>query len=215
LDRLSEEQLALLRRHGSVRRTSAREVLFREGDASPGLIVVLEGLVAMSGRDRGADREISVQGRGGFVGLVASVTGERTYVTVVVREAGEVLVVAGERLRKLVTEDRALGDVILKRLFSRREWLTESGAGVQIIGSRYSPDTHRLREFAIRNRVAHVWIELEREQEADLYLLRLGVEAQETPVVLGGGKILRNPSNARFARAIGLRGGDGPDTATA
>jgi thioredoxin reductase (NADPH) len=215
LEGLSDEQLDLLREHGLVRRTSAGEVLVREGDSSPGLIVVLAGSVALIDREGDGEREVSVQGRGGFVGLVAAVTGERVYVTAVVREAGEVLVVASERLHELVTKDRVVADAVVRVLFQRREWLTERGAGIQIVGSRYSPDTHRLREFATRNRVAHVWIEPERHGDADLYLARLGIAAQDTPVVLlGAGEVLRNPSNGELARAIGLRGGERPETAT-
>ena len=36
-----------------------------------------------------------------------------------------------------------------------------------IIGSRYSPDTRRLREFAARNRLPHRWIDLETDEEAE------------------------------------------------
>src|SRR5262249_36907067 len=85
------------------------------------------------------------------------------------------------------------------------------GAGIRIVGSRYSPDTHRLREFAARNRVAHFWVELERYRDADVYLRQLGVEPDETPIVLvGGGAVPRNPENPAFPCAIGLRGGDRP-----
>jgi len=209
LERVSEEQLVSLTPHGHTRPTATDEVLFREGDEPPGLIVVLDGLVATNRLDRGIQREISTQARGGCVGLVATVTSERAYVTAVVRAAGSVLIVPAESLRGLLAEDRALGDAVLQMLFRRREWLTEHGAGVRIVGSRYSPDTHRLREFAGRNRVAHLWIELERHPEADFYLDKLGIEPQETPLVLfGAGEVLRNPTNAEFARAVGLRGGD-------
>jgi thioredoxin reductase (NADPH) len=114
---------------------------------------------------------------------VAAVTGERAYLSAVVREAGRLLVVATEQLRELLALDEPLGDAILQLLFRRREWLRGTGAGVRIVGSRYSPETHRLREFAVRNRVAHVWIELERHPEADAWLMGLGIQLQETPVV--------------------------------
>jgi thioredoxin reductase (NADPH) len=209
-DVLSEEHLAVLERYGGVRGTSAGEVLFRQGDAPSGLVVVLAGLIATTDRVRGADREITLYRRGGVVGLLATVTGERAYVTASVREAGAVLIVAAEALRRLIAEDRALGDVILRLLFCRREWLTEKGAGVRIVGSRYSPDTHRLREFAVRSRVAHFWVELERYADADRYLEELGLAWEDTPVVLVGAGVLRNPSNPEFARALGLRGGAAP-----
>src|SRR5262249_18445018 len=210
-DRLSEEQLGVLQGFGETAPTSAGEVLFRQGDVAPGLIAVLAGTVAMTSRVRGEDQEIAVQGRGGFVGLVAAVTGERTYVAASVREPGSVLIVPAPMLRELCASDRELSDLVLQLLFHRREWLAERGAGIRIVGSRYSPDTHRLREVAAGNRVARLWVELERYRDPGVYLRQLGVEPDETPIVLvGGGDVLRNPDNAAFACAIGLRGGDRP-----
>ncbi len=79
------------------------------------------------------------------------------------------------------------------------------GAGYRIIGSRYSPDTRRLREFAIRNRLPHRWIDLETDEEAEDLLRRFGVGPEETPLVIWRDTtLLRNPSNAELARLIGL-----------
>jgi thioredoxin reductase (NADPH) len=72
------------------------------------------------------------------------------------------------------------------------------------VGSRYSPDTRRLREFAARNRLPHRWIDLEEDREAEALLRELGISPQETPVVIWSEHVLRNPSNAELARAIGL-----------
>ncbi len=79
------------------------------------------------------------------------------------------------------------------------------GFGLRIIGSRYSADATRLREFAARNRLLHVWIELEEDPKADALLERFGTKPSETPVVIWQGKdVLKNPTNADLARVIGL-----------
>jgi thioredoxin reductase (NADPH) len=215
LPRISSDQLDLLRRCGEVRATAVGDVLFRRGDAPVGLIVVTEGRVAIVDDSGETERELSVQQPGGFVGVLSAMTGQRAYVTAVVRDAGNVLIVPVSQLKQLVADDEALGDLILQLVFQRREALEGVRAGIRIVGSRYSPDTHRLREFATRNRVAHVWDELEQDTDADASLLRLGVEPQDTPVVLlAAGTVLRNPTNGELARAIGLRGGDPPATQT-
>src|SRR5262249_59532208 len=121
------------------------EVLFRQGDAVPGLIAVLMGVVATKDRARGSDREISLHSRGGVVGLVGTVTGERAYVTAEVREAGEVLIVAPEALRRLFAKDRALGDVVLQLLFRRREWGPEEGGGAGSRGAAFFARPARCR----------------------------------------------------------------------
>ena len=79
-----------------------------------------------------------------------------------------------ERLRELVAQDPALGDLILRAYLVRRSILIELGVGFRIIGSRFSPDTRRLREFAARNRLPHRWIDLENDPEAEALLRQLG-----------------------------------------
>ena len=81
-----------------------------------------------------------------------------------------------------------------------------AGLGLRIIGSRHSSDATRLRGFATRNRLPHVWIELEEDPGAEALLKSFGTDASETPVTIWQGKdVLKNPTNAELARAIGLK----------
>jgi thioredoxin reductase (NADPH) len=204
--RLSDEQIAALAEHGERRATRVGDVLFREGDESYDFFVVLRGKVAVVEGVGADEHEIAVHGAGRFLGELSLLTGQAAFFTAVVREQGEVLVVPVERLRQLVAHDPVLGDLILRAFLARRELLIGLGTGFRIIGSRFSPDTRRLREFAARNRLPHRWIDLEQDEEAEALLRGLGVSPEETPVVIWRGKhVLRNPSNAELARAVGLR----------
>ena len=148
---------------------------------------------------------VGVHGPRRFLGEISLLTGQAAFVTAVVVEPGEVLVVPVERLRELVLEDTALGDVILRAYLLRRSILIEVGAGFRILGSCYSPDTRRLREFAARNRLPHRFVDLDQDAEAEALLRQLGVRPEETPVVIWRKDcVLRNPSNAELARVIGL-----------
>jgi thioredoxin reductase (NADPH) len=90
-------------------------------------------------------------------------------------------------------------------MFRRREAMLFLGSGFQLIGSRYSPDNQRLREFAARNRLAYSWVDLDSDPVAPALLRTLGVEWRDTPVVLlGGAAVLVNPSNAELAAAVGI-----------
>jgi thioredoxin reductase (NADPH) len=204
--RLSDAQIERLAARGVRRRTEAGEVLFREGDVDYDFFVVLDGMVATI-QDFGTHEEqvVAVHGPRRFLGELSLLTGQAAFYTAVVCERGEVLGVAVERLRRLVALDAALGDLILRALLIRRERLIGIGAGFRIIGSRYSPDTRRLREFAVRNRVPHRWIDLEEDPHAEKLLRALGIAPDETPVVIWAGReVLRNPSTAELARRIGL-----------
>ncbi len=121
-----------------------------------------------------------------------------------VRDGGEVIQVPAERLRALLGEDEEMSNVILRAFLARRSLLIDAGAGVKLIGSRFSLDSRRLREFLARNRVPYEWIDLEEDDEVDTLLRTLDLEPAETPVLIGGGSMLRNPSNAELAAALGL-----------
>jgi thioredoxin reductase (NADPH) len=63
-----------------------------------------------------------------------------------------------------------------------------------------------LRDFAARNRIPHVYTDLEDDPTAEAMLRELGVRPVETPVVIWAGEdVLRNPSNSDLGRLIGLR----------
>jgi thioredoxin reductase (NADPH) len=203
--RLSEEQVAALSARGTRRRTQAGDLLFREGDEHCDFYVVLSGLVAVvDGYGLAEQREIAVHGERRFLGELGLLTGQAAFYTAIVRQPGEVLAVPVDRVRELVTQDPALCDLIFRALLIRRELLIGLGAGFRIVGSRYSPDTRRLREFAARNRLPHRWIDLEQDSAAEALLRELGITPAETPVVIWGGEVLRNPSTEELARVIGL-----------
>jgi thioredoxin reductase (NADPH) len=212
--RLTPRQIALLSQQGTRRPTQEGEVLLRQGDRQCPFFVVLEGLVAIADGPAEDDDEplIAVHGPGRFVGELSLLVDQGVFFSAIVAQAGEVLELDVDRLRSLVTQDTALGDLILRAYMLRRERLIGLGAGLRIIGSHHSPDTRRLREFAARNRLPHRWIDLERDPQAETMLRRLGVSPQETPVVLWHGEVLRNPSDAQMAQALGLSAPDAVHT---
>jgi thioredoxin reductase (NADPH) len=203
--RLDEEQIRALERYGERRTTQAGDVLFKAGERVSEFYVILAGTVAIVEGHGDENRVLSVHGPGRFLGELGLLTGQVTLVSAVVQQPGEVLAVPLHQLREVVARDAALGDLILRSCLLRRWALIGMGAGFKIVGSRHSPDTRRLREFAARNRLPHRWIDLEEDPSSEALLRQLGVEPHETPVVIcPGGDVLRNPSNADLARAAGL-----------
>ncbi|WP_037972231.1 FAD-dependent oxidoreductase [Streptosporangium amethystogenes] len=203
--RLSDAQLQALAPHGERRRTRRDEVLYAEGLPCTEFFAILAGKVATVEGFGAEDQVIGVHGAGRFLGELNVLTGQVGFVTGVVAEDGEVLAVPADALRRLVAGDPALGDLILRAYLIRRTMLIGLGAGFRIIGSRFSADSRRLREFAARNRLPHRWIDLEQDEEAERFLRSMGVTPQETPVVIWRGeRVLRNPSNAELAQAVGL-----------
>jgi thioredoxin reductase (NADPH) len=203
--RLSESQIETLTARGRRSRTTVGECLYRQGDSRYDFFVILEGLVSAHTDADGVEPPVAVHGPRRFLGELSLLTGQPAFYTTVVREAGEVVQAAPETLRRLVGEDPALGDLVLRAFLLRRELLSGLGAGLKIVGSRYLPDTRRLCEFAARNRLPFRWIDPDGDPEAEALLERLGILPEETPVVVWGSRIWRNPGNAELAAAVGMR----------
>ena len=169
-------------------------------------MVVLEGEVEVIDDFAGEAHTMGILRAGRFVGDLTMLTGQAVGASAVMREGGKVLAIPRGRLKEVVTEEPNLSDIILKSFIARRSWGMRAGFGLRIIGSRRSGDATRLREFADRNRLLHVWIELEKNPEAEALLERYGAKPSETPVVVWRGEqVLKNPTNFELARTVGLK----------
>jgi thioredoxin reductase (NADPH) len=203
--RLNDAQIAALTGQGDRRGTQPGEILFGEGERDCDFFVVLAGhMASVEGHGTHEERIISVHGRGRFLGELSLLTGEGSFYTAMALDAGEVLAVSVARLRELIARDPALGDLVLRAYLLRRSILIGLGVGLRVVGSRYSPDTRRVRDFAARNRIPVRWLDLETDPTAEAMLAQFGVTRDDTPIVIVYGRLLRNPGNAELAAAIGL-----------
>jgi thioredoxin reductase (NADPH) len=202
--RLDDEQRARMRAVGEVHSVRSGEVLFAEGQAGYDFFVIESGAVAIVQGHGQENRVVAIHGPHRFLGEINLLTGSPAYLSAVVRDDGEVIRVPARRLRELVSTDEELSNLILRAFMSRRSILIDIGAGVRVVGSRYSPDTRRVREFLARNRMPYHWMDVESDEEAESLLRALGIEASQTPVVISGRGVLRNPSSAAVASLLGF-----------
>jgi thioredoxin reductase (NADPH) len=151
---------------------------------------------------------VTVHRPGEFTGEVAQLTGSPALVSAIARGDSEVYEVAAKAVRQILNTCPDLADIILQAFIARRQLLRESGdfTGLRVIGSRYSQDTFRIRDFLSRNRVLFTWLDLETDPQVGQLLNRFGVTEAETPVVaFARTLLLRNPSNRELAEEIGIR----------
>ena len=202
--KLTDQQLNLLAPYGKVQPIQVGDVLFREGDATYDAMVLLEGNVAVVIGSGDTVRDLVILKPRDLMMEFNILTGERVGATGIVREAGSVLVVPPDEFRALLGRELIFGDFVLQMLFRRRKALERLQLGIQIVGSRFDADTHRLREFASRNRLLHDWLDAD-EPRAESLFKDLGIEGPHGPIVLlRGGKWLLNPTNSELASAVGL-----------
>ncbi len=205
--RLDDAQLAELKRFATPRTFRDGEALFSAGERGFKFFVVLSGRVAITEAASGAVRTVTVHGPREFTGDVDMLTGRPAVVTARAQGDCEVLEVGPEDLRRLIGERPDLGDRVLHAFVARRRLLEASGfVGCRVVGSRYSRDTFRVRDFLARNRVPFTWVDPDSDPVAEELLRRLGVPASDLPIVTCGDKVLlKQPSNRELADRLGLR----------
>jgi thioredoxin reductase (NADPH) len=202
---LDGSELAVLEVLGTRRSVAVGEYLYREGDTSYDFYVVLSGAAEIVVRSDGEERVVARHGAGRFLGELNLLTGLRVFVSARVVEPGEVLVVPAATLRHVLATKPGLGDRILAAFLARRSVLL-SGAAVanRVIGSRFSPESLRLREFLARSRIPHEWVDADRDPGVERVLCEFGVTPAELPVVIASGRVLRRPTPGELAGYLGL-----------
>src|SRR5919108_5851594 len=184
------------------------EKLFETGDRDRKFFVIKSGEIEIIDESAEMPRTIVTLKRGEFTGEVGQLTGSPSVVAAVARGDCEIYEITQDALREIIDHHAELGDIILQAFLARRRLLRESGnfTALQVIGSRYSQDTFRVREFLAKNRVPFKWLDLETDPQVNQILKQFGVSESETPVVAFGRKLLlRNPSNRELAELLGLR----------
>ncbi|MBD1909449.1 MULTISPECIES: FAD-dependent oxidoreductase [unclassified Leptolyngbya] len=78
--------------------------------------------------------------------------------------------------------------------------------GIRVVGDRWSPDSHRIKDFLTRNQIPYRWLDIERHPEAKTLLDYARVEGPCLPLVLySDGSHMTRPKNLDIAERIGLQ----------
>ncbi len=182
------------------------EYLFRRGDRTSEFFVILDGGVNVFDHDDCGTVRLVVSHRAGqFTGEVTMFNDAKALVSA--RAAGDtrVLRVARADFRRLITAEPDIGEIILRAFILRRVALLSQGqGGVTLVGPGHSAQMVRLNGFLTRNAYPHRTIDTETDDEAARFLAHFGVGADELPVVICDGRVLRNPSNHALADCIGI-----------
>ncbi|TLY26684.1 MAG: cyclic nucleotide-binding domain-containing protein, partial [Nitrospirae bacterium] len=131
------------------------QTLFSVGDRDFKFFIVKSGEVEIVDHSGDEPKTVTVHLKGQFTGDVSHLTGNPAVVSAVARGDTEVYEVSGDTLRRILNQCPTAGDIILQAFIARRQLLRASAdfTGLRVIGSRYSPDTFRVRDFLAKNRV--------------------------------------------------------------
>lgn len=203
---LSSTQLQRLVSHGHARSAQAGDVLVQPGDREVPLFVVISGELEAVRPSFGQETLIRIFGPGQFTGEINTLSGRRAIALLRMRQDGEIVEIARDDVLALVQADEELSEILMRAFILRRAELFKQGIGdVTLVGSSYSADTLRIKEFLTRNDHPYTYINLEADPAVQKVLDHFHVSMSETPVVICRGEtVLRNPANREIAACLGF-----------
>jgi thioredoxin reductase (NADPH) len=212
--KLTRAEIDRIRRFGAVQHYAKGALLFKTGEVSPGMYVLISGTVAVSWRDgMGHVQPIVEQGPGEFLAEVSQLSGRPSLVDASAKTDVEALLIPTAGLRALLIVEAELGERIMRALILRRVILIEAGAGGPVlIGPATSPEVIRLQGFLARNGYPHQLVDPEEDEDAKALVERYASKPSDLPLaVCADGTILKRPSEEELARQLGMLRLDHPD----
>jgi thioredoxin reductase (NADPH) len=202
---LTEKQLDILCRAGTEEILGDGECVWRVGDRGTPFYAVLDGELDIVSRDAHGERVITTHRRGQFAGETATMANRASLVAGRARGYVRVIAVPQPALREIIAIQAELGELIMQAFILRRmRMIAERVGPVTLVGSRYSVDTLRVRDFLTRTGTPHVYIDLEDAEDVATLLEQFSFSVDETPIVLCAGRVLRNPTLEVVGECLGI-----------
>jgi thioredoxin reductase (NADPH) len=204
--KLTSVQISRIEAHGRIRSIQPGEVLIEQGDTSVPFFVVITGEIEIVRPFGTQETLITIHTDGEFTGEVNMLSGRRSLVRARVTKPGKVIELDHQQMLSLVQTDAELSGIFMRAFILRRVELIAAGVGdIVLVGSAYSADTLRIKEFLMRNGHPYSYIDLERDPDVQNLLDSFRLSASEIPVVICRGQIvLRTPSNQEIADCLGF-----------
>ncbi|MDB5959827.1 MAG: cyclic nucleotide-binding domain protein [Massilia sp.] len=204
------DDMARMVRFGRRQQWHDGQAVFAAGGFCPGLVMVLEGAIAVCrSNGMGHTAEIHRAGPGQFTGEVAQLSGRPPLASG--RAVGEVdaMVFDPEALRALLIGEAEIGERIMRALILRRVGLIDnSGGGPVLIGPPTNPATFHLQNFLSSNAQPYLYLDPadpDHAAECQPLLERYHPREADWPlVVCADGSVRRNPDLATIGACLGM-----------
>jgi thioredoxin reductase (NADPH) len=204
---LTEAELSRVRRFGRVSRYPKGAMLYRVGERTPGMFVLLSGKIRAVARD-GLGREQIIHTftqRGEFTSDVNQFSNKPSFVDSCVIEDVEAVLVRPDDLSPLLTGEAELGEKIMRALILRRFVAMERVNGAVLVGVTGNPRLLALQNFLRRNTYPNVTLDAEQDADSVALLEGLTPRPDDFPLVIcPNGTVLRNPDEGQLASCLGL-----------
>ncbi len=206
---LSDEQMKIVAEFAECKTYADGAILFRAGETDFKFDVIKKGAIEIIDRSSGEPRVLLMHEAGEFTGDLANLTGRSSNVDAIAKGETDVYEVCEIDLHRIIAERPALSDLILQTFIIRARTLRDNAdfTGLRVIGTRFSPDTFRIRDFLSKNHALYSYFDFADEEVGSL-LKAFKIEETDLPVVgYGADWLLKNPSNEELAEKIGIKRG--------
>jgi thioredoxin reductase (NADPH) len=204
---LTEAEISRVRRFGRVSRYPKGTMIYRVGERTPGMFVLLSGKIRAVARD-GLGREQIIHTfthRGEFTSDVNQFSNKPSFVDSCVIEDVEAVLVRPDDLSPLLIGEAELGEKIMRALILRRFVAMERVNGAVLVGAPGNPRLLALQNFLRRNTYPNVTLDAEQDADSVALLEGLTPHRDDFPlVVCPNGTVLRNPDEGQLASCLGL-----------
>jgi thioredoxin reductase (NADPH) len=206
---LNEKQIAVIAEFAERKTYANGDVLYRAGEKDFRFYVIKSGAIEMVDRSSGESRPILTLEPGEFTGDLANLTGRPSNIDAIAKGTTEVYEIREPDLRRIIGKRPGLSDLILRTFMIRAQALrdTENFTGLRVIGTRFSVDTFRLRDFLSKNHVLYTYFDVNTDTaQVESLLEAFQLKESDMPVVgYGQDWLLKNPSNEELAIRIGIK----------
>ncbi len=204
--KLTPEQIALAEPFGTREKLAKGSVVFSRGERNVDCFIILEGSIEIVDPSHGEEQVITVHGARNFTGELDLFNGRKILVGGRMGEDGEVLRLTRAQLKRLLTAEPEIGEIVTRALILRRMGLIqETQGGAALVGPRRGRDTLRIERFLRRNGYPLRVLDPESDPAATAFLQERDWAPTRLPAVFGVmSEGLENPSNLELSKHLGL-----------
>ena len=204
--KFEEDQLHVLTNYATPKSYKDGQILIEAGTRDPNFYIIRSGEVDVLEFSTGTPQRIWTSYPRELLGDVSFLSGRAANLTRVARGDVEVFEISPENLRRIIDAEPKLGNIILATLITRLQIMRDLNLSpLLVIGSKFSTDSFRIRDFFARNRVFFRWFEIESDPNVSVLLKSFKVSESDTPVVAcSSGWVLHNPTNRELAAQLGI-----------
>jgi thioredoxin reductase (NADPH) len=205
--RLSADMARRVARYGTEELLKAGDIVFERGQRSVDFFLMLDGSIEIfDTEDHGRLTVLNVHHARQFTGEMDLFNDRQILVSGRAGADSRVVRIKRASFRHLVTGEPDIGEILMRAFILRRVgFIRHAQGGVVLIGPGHGGDTLRLQRFMTRNGYPHRQFDTEHDPDAGGFLDCFELKPDQLPVlILPGDIVLRNPSNAMLADALGL-----------